>query len=463
MTQPAVPAAPDRQMMRILAFSLYTGTHVSGWRHPHADPGRLHDIGFHAANAKLCERGKLDGIFFADSQGFRRIEGRDAHSRMDAPRLEPITLLSALAMVTERLGLIGTLSTSYNEPYSAARRLATLDHISGGRAGWNVVTSTSENEAHNFGRETHFEHAERYQRAHEFIEVANALWDSWDDDAIIADPVSGRYFDPAKVHAVNHRGRFFKVAGPATTGRPPQGRPVIVQAGASAAGQALAAHTAEVVFSSHPTLDSAVAFYKSLKAQVAAAGRDPSQCKILSSIHPVSAATEAEALKIAGELHDLIHPDLALSMLQSALGDVIDLSVYDPDGPLPDIPQTNASQSIQARVTELARLHSMSIVEIARRVAAGQMSRHMIGGAEQVADMMEAWFDAGACDGFVISAPYLPGSLQAFVEGVIPVLQARGRFRTAYEGVTLRENLGLARPLSRHVGRPDLHEEPEIW
>lgn len=450
-------------MMRILAFSLYTGTHIGGWRHPHADPGRLHDIGFHAANARLCERGKLDGIFFADSQGFRRIAGRDAHSRMDAPRLEPITLLGALSMVTERLGLIGTLSTSYNEPYSAARRLATLDHISGGRAGWNVVTSTSENEAHNFGRESHFGHEERYQRAHEFLDVARALWDSWDDDAILADTESGRYFDPAKVHGVDHSGRFFKVAGPATTGRPPQGHPVIVQAGASPAGQALAARTADVVFSSHPTLDSAVAFYRSLKAQVAAAGRDPDQCKILSSIHPVSAATEAEALAIARELHELIHPDLALSMLQSALGDVVDLSACDPDDPLPDIPATNASQSIQTRVVELARRESLSIIEIARRVAAGQMSRHMTGSHEQVADMMQAWFDAGASDGFVISAPYLPGSLEAFVRGVVPVLQARGRFRSEYEGTTLRENLGLQRPVSRHVGHPERHVEPEIW
>jgi FMN-dependent oxidoreductase (nitrilotriacetate monooxygenase family) len=451
------------KQMKILAFPLYTGTHVAGWRHPDAAPGRQHDIAFHVHHAQVCERARLDGIFFADSQGFRRIVGKTAHSRMDAPRLEPLTLLGALSMVTTHLGLIGTLSTSYNEPYSAARRLATLDHISGGRAGWNVVTSTSENEAHNFGRDSHFGHAERYERAHEFVDVAKALWDSWDDDAVIADPASGRYFDPDKVHGLNHEGRFFKVAGPSTVGRPPQGHSVIVQAGASGAGQALAARHADVVFSSHPELDSAVRFYQGLKAQVAAAGRDPDQCKILSSIHPVVASTEPEAKAIVGQLTELIHPDLALSMLQSALGDVVDLTGCDMDGPLPDIPPTNASQSIQDKVIQMARQGDLTILQVARRVAAGQMSRHMIGSGEQVAGMMQEWFAAGACDGFVVSAPYLPGSLEAFTAHVVPVLQARGLFRTEYEGSTLRENLGLARPPSRYAERPELHIEPEIW
>lgn len=451
------------EKMHLMAFPLYTGAHAAGWRHPNADVGRLHDVDFHRATARSAERGKFDAIFYADAQGFRTIVGRDAFSRTDAPRLEPFCLLSALSMATSKLGLIGTLSTSYNEPYAAARRLATLDHLSNGRAGWNVVTSTSENEAHNFGRDSHFDHDTRYRRAEEFIQVTKALWDSWDDDAIVADQATGRYFEPDKVHGVNHRGEFFRVAGPGTTARPPQGYPVIVQAGASAAGQQLAARTAEVVFTSNPSLEGAQAFYKALKAQVVAAGRPAGTCKIMTAIQPVVAGTEEEARRIAAELNELIHPDLAISMLQLALGNVIDLFAHDPDGRLPPIPNTNASQSTQMRMIELARTEGLTIAQTALRFTAARTAKAPTGTPEQIADLLQQWHDGEAADGFVISAGYLPGLLDAFVDGVVPILQRRGLFREDYEGTTLRDHLGLPRPVSPHVGRPDLHIEPEIW
>jgi FMN-dependent oxidoreductase (nitrilotriacetate monooxygenase family) len=449
--------------MRLLVFPLFTGAHIAGWRHPAADVGRLHDVHFHREVAQIAERGKFDGIFYADSQGFRTIAGRDAYSRTDPARLEPVTLLSALSMVTTHIGLICTLSTSYNEPYSAARRMATLDHISGGRAGWNVVTSTTQNEAHNFGRDAHFGHEERYARAEEFIDVAKGLWDSWDDDAFVIDRESGRYFDPDKVHALNHKGQFFRVAGPLTTARSPQGYPVIVQAGASDAGQALAARTAEVVFTSHPALETAQKFYAALKAKVVEAGRDADSCKIMAAIQPIVADTDAEAQAIAKQLEALIHPDVAISMLETALGDVIDLTKFDPDGPLPPIPQTEAAQSTQARVIEMAARDSLSIAQLAQRIAAGRTSKSMVGTPDFIADQMEAWFRGKAADGFVIAAPYLPGMFEAFVDKVVPVLQKRGLFRREYAGRTLRDHLGLARPESSYAGRPDLHIEPEIW
>lgn len=446
-----------------MAFPVATGAHIAGWRYPGAPAGQAHTHAFNVRMAQTCERGLFDAVFFADAQGFRPIEGRDAFCRVDVPRLDPVTLLASLAPVTRNIGLIGTLSTSYNEPYSAARRFATLDHVSGGRAGWNVVTSTTDNEAHNFGRESHFGHSERYARAHEFLEVCHGLWDSWDDDAIIADRTGGRYFDPNKLHALNHRGRFFNVAGPLTVPRAPQGRPVIVQAGASAEGQALAAKTAEVVFSSNPTMARAAAYYSALKADVIAAGRGADECLILSAIQPIVADSEAEARDIARELHGLIHPTLAISLLQTALGNVIDLSQQDPEGPLPEIPETSRSQGIQATVVAMARAEKLSIAEVARRVAAGRTSNTISGTAEQVADEMEAWFTSRSCDGFIVAPPFFFDSLDRFVDRVIPLLQERGLFRRAYEGTTLRENLGLARPASRHAGRPDLHIEPEVW
>lgn len=455
-------AANQPPTMKLFAMPMGAGGHIAGWRHAAAKPGLIHEIEYWQEIARTAERGKFDALFLADSQGFRPVVGRDAFSRLDNMRMDPITLHGALAVSTSRLGLIGTLSTSYNEPYSAARRLATLDHISKGRAGWNVVTSTSENEAHNFGRDAHFGHAERYERAGEFIEVVKGLWDSWDDDAFVIDPESGRYFNPDKVHGLYHQGKHFRVAGPMTMGRPPQGYPVIVQAGASEAGLELAAATAEAVFTSHPMLESAQQFYKDLKARVVAKGRRADSLKILTAIQPIVADSEAEANAISEELTALIHEDVAISLLQMSLGG-FDFSGHDLDGPLPDLPPSKASQGTQKRIVDLARKENLSIIQVARQVAAGRTSKMVNGTPVQIADTLEQWFKAGAADGFVIAAPILPEMLARFVDQVVPILQERGLFRADYTGATLREHLELERPPSRYALNPDLHQEPEIW
>ncbi len=459
---PNVSVNANERKMHLFAMPMGAGGHIAGWRHPLADAGLLHEVDYYRNLAETAEQGKFDALFLADAQGFRTVEGKGAFARTDLYRMDPITLLSALSMATTRLGLIATLSTSYNEPYSAARRLATLDHISHGRAGWNVVTSTTQNEAHNFGRDAHFGHSERYARADEFIEVAKKLWDSWDEDAFLIDRENGNYIDPDKVHAVAHQGTFFKVAGPMTTGRPPQGYPVIVQAGSSEEGLGLAARTAEVVFTSHPSLVSARAFYDDLKRRVVEAGRPAGDLKILTAIQPIVAPTGAEAQQIEADLQDLIHPELAIALLQMQLGG-FDLSSHDPDGPLPSISETRASQGTMKRILEHAARENLSIIQIARQIAAGRTSKTVSGTASQVADLLESWFREGAADGFVIAAPILPDMLARFVDGVVPILQQRGLFRTEYEGNTLREHLGVGRPVSRHAGHPELHVEPEIW
>jgi FMN-dependent oxidoreductase (nitrilotriacetate monooxygenase family) len=451
------------RQLKLLLFPNLSGAHVGGWRHPSTTLDRTHDMRPYVAMAKTSERGLFDAIFFADAQGLRQMSDRDVYSRNEVPRMEPVTLLSALSMVTEHLGLISTLSTSYNEPYSVARRLATLDHISGGRAGWNVVTSTSQNEAHNFGRDAHFGHAERYARAKEFIDVVKGLWDSWDDDAIIADKESGVFFDPGKLHGLDHVGEFFRVSGPLTTLRAPQGYPVIVQAGASPAGCALAAATAELVFTSHPNLASAQRFYAKLKADVVAAGRDASDLLIVPAIQPIVADSLQEAQDISQQLNDLIHPKVAINMLEFGLGGHVDLSACDPDGPLPPIPETEASKSIQARVLEMAKGEQLTIAQIAHRFASSRTSASVIGTPTTVADALESWFSENGADGFALAPPVLPASLDAFVDKVVPELQRRGIYRTRYEGKTLRENLGLKRPVSRYETHPELHREPEIW
>lgn len=450
------------RQMHMLAFPSALGAHVAGWRK--ATPaGGQHSLKYYTHLARVAEAGLFDAIFFADAQGYRTIVGRDAYARVDAMRIDPLVLLGALAASTDRLGLICTLSTSYNEPYAVARRMATLDHLSEGRAGWNVVTSTSQNEARNFGRDQHFGHAERYARAGEFLDVVKGLWDSFDEGAVEADQAVGRYFDPDKIHALDHQGDFFKVAGPLTCARPPQGYPVIVQAGSSDAGQALAAATAEVVFTSHPNIPSARKFYAALKEQVVVAGRSPDSCKIMPAIQPLVADTEEEARAIEAELESLVHPDLAIAMLQMQIGQTLDLSKLDLNGPLPDMPDSNAARSIQARVAEMSRDGDVSILQLARRIAAGRTSAALTGTPVQIADAMEEWFNAEAADGFVIVPPVLPDQLEVFVAKVVPELQRRGLFRTAYSGSTLRKHLGLDRPASRYADPATPRIEPRIW
>jgi len=447
--------------MHLFSMPMGAGGHMAGWRHREADPDALMTLGYWQKIAALSQQGCFDAMFIADSQGFRPIPGADAFCRTDAIRLDPLVLLGALAATTEGLGLIATISTSYNEPYAIARRLATLDHLSGGRAGWNVVTSTSENEAHNFGRDSHFGHAERYDRAEEAIAVCRGLWDGWEDGALLADAASGRFLDPSRVNGLFHKGRHFSVAGPLTMGRCPQGNPLVVQAGASNEGLALAARTADAVFTSHPTMESCIAFYNDLKQRVADAGRDPRSLRILTAVQPVPAGSDDEARREAERMNDAIPVELGLAYLSTALGG-IDLSGYDLDGPLPELPPSNASQGTRSRILDMGA-RGMSLGQIALAIAATRTSRPLSGTAQTIADEMERWFDAGACDGFVIAPPAMPVMLERFVEAVVPELQRRGRVRTAYEGRTLRDNLGLPRPLSRYAIDPSLRQEPEIW
>lgn len=452
----------SKRQMHLMAFPTGLGAHVAGWRK--ATPaGGQHSLKYYAHLAQVAEKGLFDAIFIADAQGYRTIVGRDAYARVDAMRVDPLVLLGGLVACTEKLGLVCTLSTSYNEPYAVARRMASLDHLSDGRAGWNVVTSTSQNEARNFGRDQHFGHAERYERAGEFLEVVQGLWDSFEDDAIEVDTETGRYFNPDKVHALDHEGKHFRVAGPLTCARPPQGHPVILQAGSSDTGQALAARTAEVVFTSHPNLQSALKFYNNLKEQVVAVGRSADSLKIVPAIQPLVADTEEEARAIEAELEALVHPDLAIALLQMQIGQTLDLSQYDPNGPLPDMPDSNGARSIQARVAEMSRDGDVSILQLARRIAAGRTSAAMTGTPVQIADAMEEWFNTGAADGFVIIPPILPDQLEVFVEKVVPELQRRGLFRTEYEGSTLRDHLGLDRPVSRYEDPDTPRIEPRIW
>jgi FMN-dependent oxidoreductase (nitrilotriacetate monooxygenase family) len=450
------------RQMKLFAFLWNTGAHVAAWRHPKTWDGGLHDLGFYQRLAATAERGKMDAIFFADSSGFHRTPGADAFSRTDLVKLEPLTLLAALAVTTTRLGLVATASTTYSHAYTLARQFASLDHISGGRIGWNMVTSTGENEAHNYGLDHNAPHAERYERATEFVEIVQALWDSFEDDALVMDKVSGRYLDPAKLHGLGHAGPFYKVEGPLNVARPPQGHPVLVQAGSSDTGRAFAARFAEAVFTSHPAFETARDFYGELKRQVAELGRDPDGVKILPSIQPVVGSTEAEARRMEQELDALMHSDLTISLLGRTLGGV-DLTGCDPDGPLPDIPETENARSTRQRVVDWATRDGLSIRQIAHKVAAQRTSHNLVGAPDQVVDRLAHWFENGAADGFVLGLPWLPGGLEVFVDEVIPRLQKRGLFRTEYEGATLRENLGLKRPANTFQLHPERHREPQVW
>jgi N-acetyl-S-(2-succino)cysteine monooxygenase len=404
--------------------------------------------------AQIAERGKFDVMFLADALAVR--DGRtEALSRWPQYMafFEPITLLSAIAPLTTHLGLAATATTSYNEPYNVARKFASLDHISGGRAGWNVVTSSNYSEAFNFGREGHFEHGERYDRAAEFTEVVKGLWDSWDDDAFVRDRKSGRYWMPDKLHVLNHKGEHFSVRGPLNVARPPQGHPVIFQAGSSEVGKELAARFAEAVFTPQHTLEGAQAFYQDLKGRMAKYGRSPEHLKVLPGLNPVVGRTEAEAQEKHAFLQSLIHPAVGLELLSNALGG-FDLAGYDLDGPLPEAVDTWKPQGGTTsfrNVLGWARNEKLTIRQLYQRYAGARGQRTLIGTAKQVADHMQDWFLNHGVDGFLIQAAYLPGGLDDFVELVVPELQARELFRTEYEGTTLRANFGLPRPASRYA------------
>ena len=443
-----------RRRLRLGAFFNPTGHHVASWRHPEADADAPVNLAHYVEIAQLAEKAKFDMVFLADNICVREAKMEAlSRSAQYIAWFEPLTLLSALAMVTSRIGLVATASSSYNEPYHVARKFASLDHISGGRAGWNLVTSGQGTEAANFGRDKHFGHRERYERAAEFAEVVTGLWDSWDDDAFIRDKASGIYFRPEGMHRLDHKGAHFNVRGPLNIPRAPQGWPVIVQAGGSGDMMAVASRFAEVIFCAPLTLESGKSFYAELKEKTAALGRSHDSMKIMPGLSPIVGRTDAEAKEKERVLQELTHPVVAIEMLSTLLGG-LDLSGVDPDAPLamalPE--QIEGSQFIYQSTLELARRENLTVRELAIRMAGARGKNVIVGSPKTIADMMETWLEEGAADGFNIMPSHLPGGLRDFVELVVPELQRRGIFRKEYEGRTLRENLGLERPASRWVG-----------
>ena len=432
------------RQLKLGAFLMAGGHHVAAWRHPETPADAGLDFAHYRRLAQIAEAARFDALFVADSVAAPRDEIASRMAR--STYFEPLTLLSALSVVTEHIGLIATATTSYNEPYHVARKFASLDHLSGGRAGWNLVTSDNAAEAQNFGREQHIGHADRYSRAREFHQVVTGLWDSWEDDAFIRDKTSGAYYDPAKLHVLDHQGEHFRVKGPLNVARSPQGQPVIVQAGSSESGRDLAAQTAEVVFTAQTSLANAQAFYADLKGRLSQYGRNPDALKIMPGVFVVVGATEAQAQEKFQTFQRLVEPEVGVALLGRMLGN-FDLSTYPLDGPLPDLPLTDSGQqSRQKLLTELAGQDNLSLAELGRRIAGGRGHYTLVGTAVQIADRLQEWFEQGAADGFNVLVPHLPGGLEDFANAVVPELQRRGLFRTEYEGGTLRENLGLPRP-----------------
>jgi FMN-dependent oxidoreductase (nitrilotriacetate monooxygenase family) len=433
----------SRTLLHLNAFLINTGHHEASWRLPESDPCSSTSIAHYTRLAQIAERGRLDSVFFADSPSLWGDIGR-----RPSGSLEPTVVLAALAAATTRIGLIATASTTYNEPYNLARRFASLDHLSAGRAGWNIVTTATLDAARNFNLEALPGHAARYERAEEFVQVAKKLWDSWDDTAILGDKASGRWGDHSQVHPAAHAGKHFQVAGALNVPRSPQGHPLLVQAGSSEDGRAFAAAHAEAVFTAQQTLEEAQAFYADLKRRAAAAGRDPDSVLILPGIVPVLGDTEAEARELEAELDRLIVPEYARDQLAGLLGldpDELDLDRELPDG-LPDEDAIEGMKSRYTLVVELARRERLTVRQLIGRLGGGRGHRTFTGTAEQVADAIVDWADQGAADGFNIMPAVMPSGLEAFVDRVVPILQERGRFRTEYTGATLRDHYGLARP-----------------
>jgi alkanesulfonate monooxygenase len=435
-----------RKQLRLGAFMRPVSIHTGAWRYPGAWPDANFNFERLKQLAQTLERGRFDAFFMADHLALLNMPIEALQRSHTATSFEPFTLLSALAQHTQHLGLIATASTTFDEPFHIARRFASLDHLSGGRAGWNIVTTSNPDAALNFGREDHMEHDARYDRAREFYDVVTGLWDSWADDAFVRDVDSGRFFDPAKLHVLAHKGEHLSVRGPLHIARPVQGWPVIVQAGASEAGRQLAAETAELIFAAPGTLANARAFYADVKSRMRKLGRDPEHLKILPGAFTIVADTVDEAKAIRAKLDSLVHYDSAIASLSIALGH--DASTFDPDGPLPEVPPTNASQSGRERVIELARRENLTVRQLAQRLG-GYGGLAFVGTAQTIADEMQEWLESEGSDGFNVMFPWLPGGLDAFVDRVVPELQRRGIFRQEYEGRTLRENLGLPRPVNR--------------
>ena len=442
------------RQLKLAAFMRPASIHTGAWRYPGAFPDANFNLAHLKRFAQTLERGKFDAFFMADHMAVLNKPVEALKRSHTVTSFEPFTLLSALSQVTQRIGLIATGSTTFDAPYHIARRFASLDHLSGGRAGWNIVTTSNPDAALNFGLEEHMEHAERYARAREFHDVVTGLWDSWADDAFIRDVEKGLYFHPDKLHVLNHKGKYLSVRGPLNIARPIQGWPVIVQAGASDAGRQLAAETTEAVFTAQANLAAGREFYVDVKGRAEKAGRSREHLKILPGCFVVVGDTMEEARAKRAKLDSLVHYANAIGSLSIALGH--DASKFDPDAPLPDIPESNASKSGRQRAIDLASRENLTVRQLAQRLG-GHSGLAMVGTPTTIADEMEEWLMTEGSDGFTIQFPYLPGGLDDFVARVVPELQRRGIFRSEYEGPTLRDNLGLPRPRSRFFDTQATH------
>jgi FMN-dependent oxidoreductase (nitrilotriacetate monooxygenase family) len=437
---------------RQLHFNVHVstgGNHEGAWRHPKSDPVRLSELAYHKKIADIAERGKLDAVFYGDSPALS-----NAIRLRPVEQLDPIARIGALSAITGNIGLAVTLSTTFNEPYNVARKVASLDHLSGGRVGWNIVTTSSESAARNFGLDGFLAHAERYRRADEFVDVVRKLWDSWEPDAILDDRKGGVYADDSRIHPISHEGEFFKVRGPLNVPASPQGRPVLIQAGSSDVGKDFAARHAEVVFTAQRTLEDGQNFYADLKQRAVRKGRDAERFKIVVGISPIIGGTEAEAQKLADELEELTAPEYGLQQLRNTTG--IDLSGYRLDGPVPldafaSIESFEGHKSRSALIRTLSEREGVTLRQLLYRLAGARGHQTLVGTPEQVAGRIEEWFLNGAADGFNFMPAYLPGSLVDFVDGVIPILQQRGLFRKEYEGKTLRDHYDLPIPENEYA------------
>lgn len=438
-----------RRQLSLNLFIYPGGHHEAAWRYRDSAASRILDVTYYQELAQRAEASKFDAIFFADGPALA-----DNVRYAQRFRLEPITWLSAIAAVTQRIGLIGTASTTYTEPYNLARLFASLDHISGGRAGWNIVTTSVPQAAQNFGLPEHPPHGERYERAREFLDVVTRLWDSWEDDALINDPASGIFADTDRIHAIDHDGKHFRVRGPLNISRPPQGRPVYVQAGSSEDGRAFAAGFAEAIFTAHQTLASAQEFYADIKRQARTFDRSPDQIKVLPGISPFIASTQTEADRLQDEFNELIQPEYSLTQLRQMIG--LDLSGFDLDGPFPrHLIDTESARGVASRfklVVDIVDRERPTIRQLVQRLAGARGHWVIAGPPEKIADNIQTWFENGAADGFNVMPPWLPGGFDVFAEQVVPILRKRGLFREEYSGTTLRDHFGLTRPTSVYAG-----------
>lgn len=435
-----------KKSLHLTAFMRPVSLHTGAWRYPGAYADANFNFKHLKAFAQKLEAAKFDAFFMADHLAVLNMPVEALKRSHTVTSFEPFTLLSALAAVTDKIGLAATASTTFDEPYHVARRFASLDHISQGRAAWNIVTTSNPDSALNFGKDEHVEHGERYKRAREFYDVVTGLWDSFADDAFIRDQESGIFFDPSKMHVLDHHGDDFNVRGPLNIARPVQGWPVIVQAGQSEPGRQLAAETAEVVFCAPRDIIEAKKLYADLKSRLSAAGRAPSSLKILPAAFIVLGDSLEEAKQKRAKLDSLVHYDSGIASLSIALGH--DVSGFDPDDYLPQIPETNASKSGRAQVLKLAEEEKLTVRQLAQRYG-GYSGLAFVGTVESVADEMQKWLEEDASDGFTVVFPFLPEGLDDVAERLVPELQRRGIFRTDYEGSTLREHLGLPRPSNR--------------